>query len=290
MLRHYQKIGGGFLMILFTSDLDRTLIYSKRMMQKYPVEGELLTVEHKEDEAVSFMSQHSMDLLQTFHSEHLFVPVTTRALHQYERIHTIAKVMKPKFAITSNGGTLLIEGKRDMEWDKLIRGQISSTSLANEDMLKAFAQIHHPSWINSDHYIEDLFYMFRVNRESIPYRELAAFEKELVEMGWKMFLHGKKLYILPYYLSKAWAVKHLQSYVDYDIHVAAGDSILDYDMIVQADIGYSPTHGELFGSQETDSKVRWLNEKGVASTEELLSQLLKSNETLTAADGVRNVR
>ena len=100
-------------------------------------------------------------------------------------------------------------------------------------------------------------------------------KKNSYEIGWRMFLHGRKLYVLPIQLNKALAVAHLQSYVDYDMHVAAGDSLMDYDMLMQADIGYSPTHGELFDKQGNDSKVTWLKEQGAASTEELLSHLLE---------------
>ncbi len=267
-------------MILFTSDLDRTLIYSDKMIKKYPIIGEITPVEYKGDEIISFMSQRSIDLLQQFNEKHLFVPVTTRALYQYERINVFQKLITPKFAIVSNGGTILIDGKPDVEWSNLVSERLSSTSLPNEDMLKTFSKIRHESWVERDFYIDNLFYMFHVNRDHVPYEELAVFEKELLELGWRMFLHGKKLYVLPFNLNKAFAVKRLQSYVDYDIHIAAGDSIMDYDMIIQADEGYSPKHGELYEVQGNDSKVRWLNENGVASTEELISNLMELKVTL----------
>jgi hydroxymethylpyrimidine pyrophosphatase-like HAD family hydrolase len=263
-----------FFLILFTSDLDRTLIYSDKMMKTYPVEGEVRPVEFKNEKAISFMSQHSIDLLQRFNDEHLFVPVTTRAIYQYERIHTITKTFKPKYAITSNGGNILIDGQQDKEWNHLIQQKISQTSLHHEDLLKAFTEIRHDSWVEEEFYVDDLFYVFYVNKEKIPHEELAAFEKELFEMGWRVFLHGRKLNVLPVHVNKALAVQHVKSFVDYDIHVAAGDSILDYDMLIGANIGYSPTHGELFKVQENDSKVTWLTYKGTAATEELIRNLL----------------
>ncbi|MCQ6275559.1 hypothetical protein JMM81_11380 [Bacillus sp. V3B] len=267
-------------MILFTSDLDRTLIYSDKMMKAYPLNGEVTPVESKGDQVITFMSQRSMDLLQRFNEEHLFVPVTTRALYQYERIYGMTNMIKPKYAITSNGGTILIDGQPDREWSQLIRQRLSANSSPNEDMLRTFAKIRHYSWVEGEFYVDDLFYMFRVNKEHIPYAELAVFEKELVEIGWRMFLHGRKLYVLPYHLNKVFAVEHLQSYVDYDIHVAAGDSILDYDMLIGANIGYSPIHGELFEVQGDDSKVKWIHHNGAASTEELMMKLLELNPTV----------
>ena len=44
-------------MILFTSDLDRTLIYSKRMMEMFPPATETIVVEHKDETAMSMMTR-----------------------------------------------------------------------------------------------------------------------------------------------------------------------------------------------------------------------------------------
>ena len=264
-------------MILFTSDLDRTLIYSNTMMQTYPVTGDIIPVEHKEELVISYMSQDSIDLLKQFSKEHLFVPVTTRAVYQYERIHALAKDINPKFAITSNGGTLLIDGKSDLEWSNIVRNRLADQSQPKEEMIEVFSKIRHESWVVREFYIDDLFYMFHVNRELVPRGELADFQRELATIGWSIFLHGRKLYVLPTSLNKAYAVQYLQSLVDYDLHVAAGDSMMDYEMIIEADYGYSPTHGELYEMQPNDEKVKWLKGIGASSTEELLRNILELN-------------
>lgn len=265
-------------MILFTADLDRTLIYSTRMMRKYPVVGEVLAIEHKGDEVVSLMSRRSMELLHQVNVNHHFVPVTTRSIDQYERIQLFQQSIQPKYAITSNGGTLFVNGTPDAEWGKLIREKIVLTALPNEEMLQAFARIRHGEWVERERCMDGLFYLFYVDEARIPHAELAAFEKELFALGWRMFLQGRKLYVLPTCLNKAAAVAYLQESVDYDVHIAAGDSIMDYDMLIQADIGYSPRHGELFKLQGNDAKITWLNEQGATSAEELISNLLTMNK------------
>lgn len=262
-------------MILFTTDLDRTLIYSKRIMKQFPVTCEVTPVEQKGDEFVSFMTSHSLELLQQFHEKHLFIPVTTRALHVYERIHVFKTMINPKFAITSNGGILLNDGKQDMEWDQVIRKRLSTTSSPKEDMLRAFSAIRHKEWIDAEFHVDEFYYRFHVNKNYIPLSELQAFGEELRELGWRMFLNNNKLYILPYQLTKELAVSHLKNYVDYDIHVAAGDSLMDYDMLLQADIGFCPPHGELMERHGSDEKINWLHAKGATSTEELLTYLLE---------------
>ncbi|MFJ7935846.1 HAD family hydrolase [Sporosarcina sp. NPDC096371] len=261
-------------MILFTSDLDRTLIYSNNMMKKYPILGDVAGIEYKDDEIISFMSNQSVELLKQFHEKHLFVPVTTRTIDQYERIVAFQQWIRPKYAITNNGGTILVDGKRDVEWDQMIRQEIAATSLPKEDLLKLFANISNKDWVEKVHNSDDLFYIIYINRQHFPYQEHTNFEKEFNKIGWKIYLQGRKLYILPAQLDKAIAVAHLQKHVDYDLHIAAGDSLMDYEMLVQADISYSPTHGEIFEKKCDDPKVIWLKELGATSTEELLGHLL----------------
>lgn len=261
------------MLILFTSDLDRTLIYSNTMIQTYPIAGDIQPVEYKEEREISYMTVKAMELLKEFSKQHTFVPVTTRAVHEYERIHAISKEIKPRYAITSNGGNILIDGKRDEEWTKALRKRLEDQTEPNEAMLDLFATIRHESWVERDFYIDDLFFMFRVKREFVPRTELAHFQAELAKMGWSMYLHGRKLYVLPTSLNKAYAVMHLQNLVDYDLHIAAGDSMMDYDMLTLADRGYSAFHGEIHEKQPGDENVIWLNSEGAASTEELMENI-----------------
>ncbi|WEG14623.1 HAD hydrolase family protein [Pullulanibacillus sp. KACC 23026] len=268
-------------MILFTSDLDRTLIYSNTMMERHPIGNGSVPVEYKEDQIISYMSRDSINLLQKINRKHLFVPVTTRAFYQYKRIHAFQDEMKPRFAIVANGGTILIDGKQDLEWAWLIKQRLQDTSSPKEDMLKSFAKIRHDQWVEREFNVDDFFYMFHINRQHLPLDEIQAFQSELEACGWTMFVHGnRKLYLLPKQLNKALAVSHLQTYVDYEFHAAAGDSLMDYDMLLQADYGFSPKHGELFERRAEDAKIKWLNKMGAGSTEELLETILQLDLSL----------
>ena len=262
-------------MILFTSDLDRTLIYSSRMIQSYPVKGGIREVESKDGKPISSMSDKTTTLLQNSPHKHLFIPVTTRAVHQYKRIQFFQDELQPKYAITSNGGTILIDGKEDEEWKKISRKKISDSSILEEDVLKLFAQLHHSSWIESEHYVDQSFFMFRIRREFMPVDEMTQFEDLLTQKGWKLYLHGPKLYLLPTHLTKANAINHLKQYIDFDLQIAAGDSIMDYDMLASSTIGYSFMHGDLFAERAYDPHIRWIQQLGIHASEELLYNLLQ---------------
>lgn len=268
-------------MILLTSDLDRTLIYSKRMLEQYPYFDEIIPVEEIENRNISFMSQKSIDSLQELNQNHLFVPVTTRAVHEFNRIHIFRNKIVPKFAITSNGGTILIDGKVDKEYDTLIRRKLDNTSIPKEELMQRFDKIRHKDWVVKEFYVEDLFYVFHIVKDNIPTDELLAFEMEIKALGWVMFLHLRKMYFLPASLTKEFAVSKLKEKIDFDIHVAAGDSLMDYGMICEADLGYSAAHGEIFQNIPNDQNVKWLIQKGINSTEELLNNLKILQTTVT---------
>ena len=262
-------------MILFTSDLDRTLIYSSRMIKSYPVLGRIREVETKDGKTISYMSEKAIEMLKNFHHEHLFIPVTTRAIHQYKRIQFFQDELQPKYAITSNGGTILIDGNVDEEWKKILHKKISHSSILEKDVLKLFAQLRHSSWVESEHYVDQSFFMFRIRREYMPTDEIAQFGDLLTQKGWKLYLHGPKLYLLPTNLTKANAINRIKQYIDFDLQIAAGDSIMDYDMLTSSAIGYSFKHGDLFTEKAHDQHIRWILELGIHASEELLNNLLQ---------------
>lgn len=269
-------------MILFTSDLDRTLIYSSRMIEAYPVLGSIREVEKRDGKTISYMSKKAIELLKTVHHEHLFIPVTTRAVHQYKRIQFFQEELQPKYAITSNGGTILIDGKVDEEWKKSLHKKISQSSILEKDLLKLFAQLDHSSWVESEHYVDQSFFMFRIRREYMPADELTQFKDLLTQKGWKLYLHGPKLYLLPIHLTKANAINRIKQYIDFDLQIAAGDSIMDYDMLADSTIGYSFKHGDLFAEKAHDQHIRWIQQLGIHAAEELLSSILQFSTSLTA--------
>lgn len=159
MLRLNKRIVEENKMILFTSDLDRTLIYSKRMMEMFPPNTETMVVERKADKDMSMMTNATAALLQQVHQQTLFVPVTTRALHEYQRIHFINDLC-PTFAITSNGGTILEKGQPYDKWTKTLCRRIEESSIPREDMLKLFQTIKSDTWLQRSFYIDDLFFMY----------------------------------------------------------------------------------------------------------------------------------
>lgn len=262
-------------MLLFTSDLDRTLIYSKRMMDNFPPATTPVVAERLDGEAMSMMTEATSKLLYQVQEQTLFVPVTTRALHQYERIHLI-KDLCPTFAITSNGGTILEKGRPSEKWAKVLRKRIEDSSIPEADMLRRFDTMKSDTWLQRTFYVDDLFYVYYVDLEIISQEEVQAIIQEFDALGWYVLLQGRKLYFLPKVLTKEAAIAYMKEHCTYDVHVAAGDSIMDYGMLATADIGYTPDHGDLKDKQpQALGNTIYSTYSGEAFTKNLLEEVLQ---------------
>ena len=235
-------------MLLFTSDLDRTLIYSQRMMDMYPPNTAPVIAERKDGVALSMMTEVTWSLLQQVHQHTLFVPVTTRAVHQYERIHAI-KELRPTFAITSNGGTIIEQGRPHVEWSKILRKRIEDSAIPQADLVRKFERIKSEQWLQQSFYVDELFYVHYVDCNALQHSEVQAMIQDFAVYGWHVLLQGRKLYFLPKVLTKEAAISYLKEHCSYNMHVAAGDSIMDYGMLASADRSYTPKHGDLKDKQ-----------------------------------------
>ena len=98
--------------MIIASDLDRTLIYSKRAIQELgdPPEQGLTPVERKENKWIGFMTENSFAALGELCRQHLFLPITTRTIDQFKRITIFQKDFPLSYAITNNGANILLNG------------------------------------------------------------------------------------------------------------------------------------------------------------------------------------
>lgn len=275
MLRLNKRIVEELTMILFTSDLDRTLIYSKRMMEMFPPISDKVVVEQKANETMSMMTKETAILLQQVHQQTLFVPVTTRALHQYKRIQFIND-LNPAFAITSNGGTILEKGQPYDKWTKTLGSRIEDSSIPQEDMSQLFQTIKSDTWLQRSFYIDDLFYVHHVNLDVLQQDDLHAIVQEFDAHGWCVLLQGKKLYFMPKVLTKEAAIEYMMEFCTYDVHIAAGDSMMDYGMLMLADVAFTPYHGDLKDKQpKILHNTTYSPYEGEAFTKHLLQTVLQ---------------
>ncbi|MEJ8634804.1 HAD family hydrolase [Streptomyces sp. MS2.AVA.5] len=260
---------------LVASDLDRTLIYSSAALQLTMPDADaprLLCVEVYGGKPLSYITETAAGLLPQLAAAGLFVPTTTRTREQYGRIHLPGPT--PEFAICANGGHILVDGVSDPDWQRQVAARLGDECASLDEVRAHLVAAADPAWLLKERVAEDLFAYLVVERALLP----DGWVKELAEWaaphGWAVSLQGRKIYAVPQPLTKSAAVREVARRTGAEQILAAGDSLLDADLLHAADRGWRPGHGELADSGWRAANVEVLEETGIAAGEEILRRLL----------------
>lgn len=249
-------------MILFASDLDNTLIYSYR----HDIGAAKRCVEIYQGREISFVTERTHALLKEIKKRVLFVPVTTRTVEQYERIDLGVGV--PEYALTCNGGVLLVNGREDDAWYeqslRLVSDGADALSygerLLEQDKNRCFE-------------VRNIRGLFIFTKSEKPLALIAHLREKLdCEMA-DVFCNGSKVYIVPKKLKKGAAVLRLKEKLKADRIIAAGDSEFDISMLNCADLAFAPR--ELSRAKGIYKRVEFVERERVFS--EVMLEILSKN-------------
>lgn len=258
--------------VLVASDLDRTLIYSRRAMalgtlDDGPQTADPVCVEMHDGRRVSFMSAAAATGLAGVAGRAHLVPVTTRIADQYARVRLPGP--PPRHAIAANGGLLLVDGVADRAWSRRVAAALrASAPLAQ--VWEHAGQVCSPAWTSKLRNAAGLFCYAVVQPGRLPPAFLDDVTAWAAARGWRTSLQGRKLYWVPESLTKSAAVAEVAARVGAERVLAAGDSLLDVDLLLAADRGIHPRHGELFDSGWTAPHVERTAAAGLRAGEQIV--------------------
>ncbi|MEW2403755.1 HAD family hydrolase [Streptomyces sp. NPDC046862] len=261
--------------VMVASDLDRTLIYSSAALALTMPDARaprLLCVEVHEARPLSYMTETAGQLLTDLGDAAVFVPTTTRTRKQYQRINLPGPA--PSYAICANGGHILVDGVTDHEWHASVTARLADECASLDEVREYMEATSDPSWVRKVRVAEDLFAYLVVERELLPedwVKELAVWAEN---RGWTVSLQGRKIYAVPKPLTKSAAVREVARRTGAELVLAAGDSLLDADLLLAADRGWRPGHGELADTGWAAPGITALPERGVAAGERILREFL----------------
>lgn len=279
--------------MIFASDLDQTLIYSLRSMGSEHEERDLIPAETKDGKTLSYMAVRALYLLRELSERAMFVPVTTRTIAQYGRIHILQDLIKPKYAVTSNGGNLLIDGEPDRSWNRNICRQIESECAPSEQVQKLFQEIASPEWVIGERFCDEMFFAYVIDRKRMPIEAVKELATRLAKEGWETSIQGRKVYLVPRVVNKRDALLHLQELEGKEIRIASGDSLLDRCMLDIAAHAIAPRHGELYREHQADpieQNYLFTNRSGILAAVEILesaAELLSGEKKAALQSGAR---
>lgn len=192
-----------------------------------------MNVEIYKEREISFISNHTYELLKKVNEEFLIIPTSTRTIEQYERIDL--KIGTFKYALVCNGSVLLVDGKKDKDW---YEESLRLAKPSNLEVKKALEYLENDKRrIFELRHIEDLFVFTKCDEAETVVNELRKYlDKNLVNV----FNNKEKVYVLPTSLSKGKAIERLRKYLKVEFIIASGDSEFDISMVEAADVGLVP--------------------------------------------------
>jgi hypothetical protein len=216
---------------------------------------------------MSFMTATGVTLLSRLVAEHVVVPVTTRTPEQLARVRLPGP--PPRYAVAANGGVLLVDGVPDADWAQRVRIAVADVA-PHHEALAALTRACDPTWSKTPRTAADLFCYAVVDRLQMPTGALASLTEWARTAGWTVSLQGRKLYVVPGPLTKSAAVREVVRRVGSTVTLAAGDSLLDIDLLAVADRGIRPGHGEIHDSGWSSPRVTALTSSGIRAGDDIL--------------------
>jgi hypothetical protein len=254
--------------VLGAADLDRTLIYSRGALEAHgDTKRALVPVERHEHKDASWMTATAARSFAELAGRMLLVPATTRTPEQWERVRLPGP--PPQYVIAANGGVLLVDGQLDHSWDAVVAAELREVAPLHEIWEHA-SSVCRPEWTVKLRNARGMFCYAVLHRKRMPAGFVAESAGWAEQRGWQLSLQGRKLYWVPRSLRKSAAVAEVARRTGAQRVVAAGDSLLDADLLEHSDRGIVARHGELVASGWRAPHVTVTGRAGVLAGEEIV--------------------
>jgi len=280
-VRVHTKVPPGGPRPLAALDLDGTLLYSARSL-RLPDDDllapRLVVSEVWRGAPLTYCTRDAEALLVELARHATVVPVTTRTLAQLARVRLFdgsgpSRVEPPRYAVAANGGHLLVDGRPDESWAARVRAGLKSCRPLSDvaDALRRATEGHRAGEIRL---ADELFTYVAVDLTTLPGDAVAGLRSWCETGGWRVSLQGRRLYCVPRPLTKAAAVAEVQRRTGATRLLAAGDSLLDADLLESADVALRPAHGELHEAGWLRPHLTVTESTGVLAGEEIVRRLV----------------
>ncbi|OZD07146.1 HAD family hydrolase [Rhodococcus sp. 06-235-1A] len=251
-------------------DLDRTMIFSEGALG-VPLDDTFACVEVYEGKPLSYMSTRAVTKLRELSGSVVVVPTTTRTIEQFQRIALPGAPWR--YAITSNGGNILVDGEPDAQWRNTFDLDLAGIGAELRSRVSE-------DWVLKYREADGLFCYLVVDTAEVPENFVAEWSQWCAARDWNVSQQGRKIYTMPNAVCKSSAVAEVRSRLIEDGTLdaeaglfAAGDGALDAEMLGAADAAIRPRHGELELLGFTRPGLTVTESSGVRASEEILEWL-----------------
>ena len=269
---------------LVAVDLDQTLIYSRQSIRRAggTTEG-LVCVEALNNAEKSFMTSGALVGLRRLDRTATFVAATTRTREQYQRINLGG--IRPPFAVVANGAELLVDGVPDGDWAAHILAMLELDAVDAHAVASHLQIVLDPAWTKRVTVAHDVFAVAVIERCHLPAAVIEQLTLWAADLGLTVSVQGRKLYVIPTWLSKKAAIEEVRRRTGATRLLSAGDSLLDTSLLMMADAAIRPAHGELHEEGWTFGAMSITKTSGVLAGAEIIDWCLKNGSRQVAGPG-----
>lgn len=227
--------------MIYTTDLDRTVIYSNRVISEYPSKIKPRLMEVVDGLEISYTSTAFFNWLKEHDKDNdgiTLVANTARSKEEYNRLK-LAKYFD--YNILANGGVIRRGDKRIDDWDAY-REKLIDVKLLEEivwDINRCDGVMVEKTKI------VDNTYVYTKVRDKQKFILGNSWIKDKYKSLIDIKIQGIKVYVLLKVMNKGVAIKWLSEYIGEDIWLASGDSETDIEMLSSAKVSMVPRHGVL---------------------------------------------
>jgi hydroxymethylpyrimidine pyrophosphatase-like HAD family hydrolase len=240
--------------IFIFSDIDDTLIQTARKTN-FDKESSVFVVD-REGEPISYIYKSVEKLLQaTIKNDNIvLIPTTARSIESYHRTRfstdaTIAN--KIEYAVLNFGGVILKKGEVDREWQEHIDTQYANLGIKIEKMYENIIALMDEHF-GSEHGLKirliENFYVDVLNKKNkldeVYNKQIETLLKEYLKGNeeYYLYINGPSFALLPHFLNKSTAVKHLIEKYDPILTIGAGDNSNDLEFMFETDFLVLPNN------------------------------------------------
>lgn len=274
--------------ILVATDLDRTMIYSRTAAGDQFDATQPVCVEIYDGAPLSYMTATAHTLLADLSARATVVPTTTRTPAQYQRITLPGG--PHRYAVTSNGGAILVDGRPVPAWRKEIDRLVADTGPDVTTVVGELSARIDERWVRNLRTADDLFCYLVVDTGAQPDSFVAEWRAWCEPRGWNVSQQGRKIYTMPNSVTKSAAIREIRQRLVTDGTldagspvIAAGDGVLDMDLLEHADSAIRPRHGELDDLGWQHPTVTVTAARGIRAGEEILTWFHRHTRPETAS-------
>lgn len=259
---------------MFFTDLDRTIIFSKRFVNDKNRDS-LILVEEKEGRSISFMNSTAFQLLKKIRKNRSFVPVTARKYEEIMRISFIREDV-PEWMICESGRAIYHRGKRLTEWDTMLEKNLNVMQDSIKEAHSKFNDLFKQKYKTRT---------WHINQEMVMGKTEGLSQEQLVELesstdwfekkGCLLHIQQRKVYLIPRPISKANAIAFLIQKLKPVCTISAGDADMDAGMFEKTTYAFAPRHHTI---QTMPSHVGISKGNGVDAGEHILSAVIETFE------------